>query len=368
MRLSSRIGERERIVRQELRQVLIIEKELDFATERLLAQAVEEIIDRVWLGEDIRAVVFDVMERMNLSHEMSELCYQSLVRACSVGYGEDVPNPAGLRDAWAKDEATFEMRYKILTGVMATQAIGGVQAALGIGTGVKILENQLINTIPETLPAYMRTFIDKLYAVGVSRVEVEKIRRQVERLSKNHAPTDELKWAYRNILKEVETNNPERIAEAVKIAMQEKARYNARRIARTELARAYVEGEYTKYLPDNDVMGFKICLSSNHPVTDICDLYATADLFGMGSGIYPRDKMPRLPAHPHCRCSIVPVYVGEANAPKQGQIKKGINEYFDNAPAENRRKILGVHGAREYEETGIHYLYVPMEEPTTRVI
>lgn len=39
-------------------------------------------------------------------------------------------------------------------------------------------------------------------------------------------------------------------------------------------------------------------------------LYAKANLYGMGAGVFPKDKVPRLPAHPHCMCFLKPVIRG----------------------------------------------------------
>ena len=86
------------------------------------------------------------------------------------------------------------------------------------------------------------------------------------------------------------------------MAVQEKARYHAERIARTENARAYADGQMSRYMNDPDVVALKWKLGSRHPRYDICDFYANADLYGLGKGVYPKDKFPRLPAHPHCMC------------------------------------------------------------------
>ena len=64
------------------------------------------------------------------------------------------------------------------------------------------------------------------------------------------------------------------------MATQEKARYFAERIARTEKARAYMDGVMYQYAHDPDCVAFKWKLSSCHPCDDICDLYARADLWG----------------------------------------------------------------------------------------
>lgn len=79
------------------------------------------------------------------------------------------------------------------------------------------------------------------------------------------------------------------VDKAIDVAVQESARYFAERIARTEKARAYIDGVMYHYAHDPDCVAFKWKLSSRHPCDDICDLYARADLLGTGKGIFQND-------------------------------------------------------------------------------
>ena len=76
---------------------------------------------------------------------------------------------------------------------------------------------------------------------------------------------------------------------AIGVAVQESARYFAERIARTEKARAYMDGVMYHYANDPDCVSFRWKLSSCHPCDDICDLYAHADLWGMDEGSFQND-------------------------------------------------------------------------------
>lgn len=79
------------------------------------------------------------------------------------------------------------------------------------------------------------------------------------------------------------------VDKAIDVAVQESARYFAERIARTEKARAYIDGVMYHYAHDPDCVAFKWKLSSRHPCDDICDLYARADLWETGKGIFQND-------------------------------------------------------------------------------
>lgn len=92
--------------------------------------------------------------------------------------------------------------------------------------------------------------------------------------------------------------------EAIKRAR--KIAYDARRIARTEVAHSHHEADRIASLRSEVVKGLKWNLSPRHPEPDICDVYAKADLHGMGEGVYPPEYLPPLP-HPHDLCFMTHV-------------------------------------------------------------
>lgn len=88
----------------------------------------------------------------------------------------------------------------------------------------------------------------------------------------------------------------------VRYFVQEKARYQARRVARTEMSRAFNEAYIASSSASPSVKGMKWNLSSSHPMPDVCDMYASVDVAGLGAGVYPENDLQQLPAHPHCLC------------------------------------------------------------------
>ena len=114
----------------------------------------------------------------------------------------------------------------------------------------------------------------------------------INRLAKNGAPNKALQAAYNELLEAVRKGNEKAIEKAVEVAVNEKSRYVAERITRTEMARAWADGFIAKMKTDADIVAVKFKLSSRHPVFDICDMYAKADMYGLGAGIYPKDKLP----------------------------------------------------------------------------
>ena len=61
---------------------------------------------------------------------------------------------------------------------------------------------------------------------------------------------------------------------------------------------------------DEEAVGLRYCLSPRHPRKDICDTHASADLYGLGAGVYPVDACP-WPAHPNTFSYVEVVYSDE---------------------------------------------------------
>lgn len=90
----------------------------------------------------------------------------------------------------------------------------------------------------------------------------------------------------------------------MEVALKEKTRYMANRIAQTELARAHQAQVGAELMADEGVEVVQVLLNPAHPLRDICDLHAKANLFGLGAGNYPKAQAPQPPFHPHCWCRL----------------------------------------------------------------
>jgi len=80
-------------------------------------------------------------------------------------------------------------------------------------------------------------------------------------------------------------------------------------------------------------------LNPRHPVTDICDLHASADLYGLGKGCYPKSRAPRTPFHPHCWCVLVSRPDLDAQDAKER--KDGVREYLRGLDPADAARVLG---------------------------
>lgn len=179
--------------------------------------------------------------------------------------------------------------------------------------------------------------------------QVRRAKRQVERLGQGGAPNQALKTAYSELLDAVVNGSEKALSRSVHTAVEEKSRYVAERIARTEAARAWADGFAEKYMDDDSVVAFQWKLASRHPKFDICDLYADANLYGLGKGIYPKNATPRLPVHPHCLCHLAPVYRSELKGKKAvDQLEEGGRAWLEKQSLYHRQQILGIQGAKAF--------------------
>ena len=79
-------------------------------------------------------------------------------------------------------------------------------------------------------------------------------------------------------------------------------KYNLRRLARTEINNAYREGHILSARQSPFVEGVKWNLSGSHPKVDICDTWASQDLYDLGPGVYTFDTVPL--DHPNGLCFL----------------------------------------------------------------
>lgn len=86
--------------------------------------------------------------------------------------------------------------------------------------------------------------------------------------------------------------------------------YQAERVFRTEINRARGEAYIASALSCDGVVGVRFRLSPRHRRADVCDRHATADLYGLGPGVYPTREACPWPAHPNT-LSYVEVVFGD---------------------------------------------------------
>ena len=115
------------------------------------------------------------------------------------------------------------------------------------------------------------------------------------------------------------------------------ARYNAMRLAVTEINNAHREGHIQSCLDAEgklksyiSAIGFR--LSASHPEPDVCDAWASDDSDGLGSGNYLPDNVPI--DHPHGLCYSVSILVNNpelqfvTKEPKPDDVPESQRKYY----------------------------------------
>ena len=289
-----------------------------------------------------------------------------LVNTFMAGYGDNVPYSAksisqAMSESWASDVLTLSKRLYRRSSTIRNEVADTIKQALKTNKTVKGLAKSIFDgygkggIIPE---ASIPKFLSKLSDINISGEATPEAKRKERELLRSvkgkiaRLDTPYVRAAYNEVAAAVEDGNEVRLQKAIYSATQEKARYHAERIARTENARAYADGQMNRFLDDDDIVAFQWKLSSRHPRYDICDFYANSDLYGLGKGVYPKDKFPRLPAHPHCMCHIKPMTELDIDVNKRhNNLEQAGLEYIKSLSKKHQEVLLGVNG-REQVLTG----------------
>lgn len=137
-----------------------------------------------------------------------------------------------------------------------------------------------------------------------------QIARAMARLQVDDLSTQALRAAYAGVLEALdkieEGAGDVLLTKRLNIAFFERMRFFARRIAETELHRAFAQRQAAELMDDADVEWVQYRMNPSHPRPDICDYLASVNGWGLGPGVYPKRAAPVAPAHPFCRCVLSP--------------------------------------------------------------
>ncbi|MDG4557910.1 MAG: hypothetical protein P9F19_11075 [Candidatus Contendobacter sp.] len=153
--------------------------------------------------------------------------------------------------------------------------------------------------------------------------------------------TPALRAAYLQAIQAAEAGAGQaQLEQVLKVAFYERNRYLANRIARTEIARAQNAQIARELLADEQIGFVQIRLSSKHPKTDICDLHAKLDAYGLGPGVYPKAEAPLPPFHPHCYCLQRPILSIPPGQKVQAQ-PNAARAFLKSIPPDEARQVMG---------------------------
>lgn len=197
-------------------------------------------------------------------------------------------------------------RDRLRAGRAAGSVIYDMQATLEGLTGAKF-----VAVTREGLPKWLKGFREAGQAQIFnpdSRQDWAKALKKVEGYVNKRAEQG-THWAGKQLIKEVRravaTGNDDLARKAAQWWAYDRQLYYFKRIYRTEAATALHVAQIQVTEDDPDIVGYEWRLSSSHPRVDICDEWARAD-HGLGAGVWPKDKVARGKAHPHCMCYLIP--------------------------------------------------------------
>lgn len=166
------------------------------------------------------------------------------------------------------------------------------------------------------------------------------LSRELAKIRATALKTPALRAAYLQAITDLENGvGFDRISKALKTAWFERNRYFANRIAQTELHRAFTDTRAVEIMEDVEVQAVQIRMSSKHPKYDVCDLISKQDLYGLGPGVYPKDKAPKPGFHPFCRCVMASVFAIQKAVPR---LRPGASrEYLRSLDTQTAAQVMG---------------------------
>ena len=319
-------------------------------------------------GMDIRDAVQKVLEDLDFDSHNTELIAAAVVASAIAGFGlrpEQVTAEAKaeikkvlMKKPWSADGMKLSERLHGVDKVLRQNIISTVTASVNNSDSVIDMARKLYDGYnsgkavikPADLPLYLKKLVRQArLAVQGDASELSKLGvLQAAQKLKNpdRLTTKALKRAYKDLVEACAKLETEAVDKALWTAVQEKSRYYAERIARTESSRAWYEGYMADSDSDDDVAGFKYTLSSAHKRKpyDICDVYANGD-FGFGKGIWPKGRQPEIPVHPHCMCYYSKVFKWQL----KGEWKpEKAREYINSRSAVQKQLLFGKDGLAQY--------------------
>lgn len=309
---------------------------------------VEEAVNKAWTA-------------VNYGELIKDSTVEGMIKAVAIGGGPVAVASGGIirksiLDKWVSLDGRKLSTALYKNEKVARQIITNeLQAQLKLNRSYKYAAQFLQDTgkftadapkyLQDVATAGRRVFAGDLSAQKELADSIAYAQRQVNKLSAA-GNTDALKITYQNLIDKANQGTAKALEKAIERAVLQKARYQAERLARTEIAYAYGDAKTAEIQADEDATGIQWALSGAHYGYDICDFHASADLHGMGEGVYLKSTLPPYPAHPHCQCLLRPFYK-DMKQIKSVDSKAAI-EFIDKLPDHKKAQLLGASGSESF--------------------
>lgn len=179
------------------------------------------------------------------------------------------------------------------------------------------------------------------------RLASRRWARRVERLGSAADPAYSMRSATSALITELTRTTQAQTERAVERWVLERARHQARTIARHETMEGYRDSYRQSVEGVEGSIGYRWVLSPNHAKLDVCDVFAGQNLHGLGPGGYPASELPDTP-HPLCLCTQVAI-LDEQAAERELARLEGTPE--PPRPWEDDRLVTGDDVLRRMSET-----------------
>ena len=328
-------------------------KLLKDSNEKIIAaakRAYEALVDKIRTGTPAQKAVQEVTEQFNAEYSAILAAGIDDVKGLEQAIGDmRIGNLTLSERLYANArEASLVVEGVVLDHRRGIEDARALALELYEGYGFNPDAPLKINPQNDAIPKYMRKAL--LPDEGV-RQDLAKIfaRAQTRALR-----TGALRAAYTELLDAIDTvadgSAADYLDKKLQVAFEEKMRYNAKRIAETELHRAYAVEQAAEIAADTDVIYVQYRMSPAHPVEDICDYFAGVDLYGLGPGIYPKLQAPVAPAHPFCKCVLSKVFdIPEKPVERREDADKA---FFNRLGVKDQRKVAGSKAKLEQIQAG----------------
>lgn len=268
---------------------------------------------------------------------------QFAARALTLSWDSSgMPLSSRLHSAQVQQDVAHVISSAISRRDNAWRTARKIYDGYGFGGALKV---QSLSALPKDLRVLVAASRQALTPEDIPSFigQAEQVRKYAQALR-----TAPLRAAYTQLVDRLEKGLTRGLENAVRVATEEKTRYFAERILRTESARAWGEGFNEQLDRDEDATGLRWETSSAHRIFDVCDFHHRADLFGMGPGVYPKEHRPSYPAHPHCLCVLSAWYRGKAHP----QVEEGGKRALEAMSEGERLRLLGIKGAAAFDGGG----------------
>ncbi|NOV29173.1 hypothetical protein [Methylomonas sp. ZR1] len=351
------------LYRQLAREVLKLEGEIQGDTLKFIEALVKQLRKTGYVltpeTEDVMSKYIDAMKAaigLGISKAAATATQQpmqseAVLKLAEQSFKQQWPDGLTLSDRlWKWDNATRDGVAQVLQdGIRAGKAVDSIamdmQRTIERSAGdqrFKIVSEHIDDWVAELHSAALELIHDPA-ARADWNAAVENAREIIDGL-KATGSRSAAERVLSEMQKAVEKGREELLDKAVKWWTYDKQLYNLKRIARTEMANAGHRAVIESSIDQPHIIGYQWRLSASHPVTDICDYYASIDM-GLGKGVFTKDTVPKTKAHPHCMCLLIPRV-----SPVMERGDKNYADWLRNLSPEKQQDVLPDWAAKAIEK------------------